>query len=85
MKKIAFLIGMAVLSCLTTMAQQRHLMLVHTSDTHSCIEPISKKVSDTAQADKRGWMRRAALLRQCRTRNPELLLLDCGDFSQGSG
>ena len=84
MKKIAFLIGMAVLSCLTTMAQQRHLMLVHTSDTHSCIEPISKNFSDTAQADKGGFMRRAALLRQLRKQNPELLLLDCGDFSQGS-
>ena len=75
---------MAVLSCLTTMAQQRHLMLVHTSDTHSCIEPISKNFSDTAQADKGGFMRRAALLRQLRKQNPELLLLDCGDFSQGS-
>ena len=84
MKKIAFLIGMAVLSCLAAMAQQRHLMLVHTSDTHSCIEPISKNFSDTAQADKGGFMRRAALLRQLRKQNPELLLLDCGDFSQGS-
>ena len=84
MKKIAFLIGMAVLNCLAAMAQQRHLMLVHTSDTHSCIEPISKNFSDTAQADKGGFMRRAALLRQLRKQNPELLLLDCGDFSQGS-
>ncbi len=75
---------MAVLSCLAAMAQQRHLMLVHTSDTHSCIEPISKNFSDTAQADKGGFMRRAALLRQLRKQNPELLLLDCGDFSQGS-
>ena len=75
---------MAMLSCLAAMAQQRHLMLVHTSDTHSCIEPISKNFSDTAQADKGGFMRRAALLRQLRKQNPELLLLDCGDFSQGS-
>lgn len=84
MKKNIFVIGMTVLFCLTARAQQKRLMLVHTSDTHSCVEPVSKNSSDTAQADKGGFMRRAALLNQLRKEHPDLLLLDCGDFSQGS-
>ena len=84
MKKNIFVIGMTVLFCLTARAQQKRLMLVHTSDTHSCVEPVSKNFSDTAQADKGGFMRRAALLNQLRKEHPDLLLFDCGDFSQGS-
>ncbi len=84
MKKTIYLACMAALLGLAAEAQERHLMVVHTSDTHSCVEPISKNFSDTAQADKGGYMRRAALLRQMRKERPDLLLLDCGDFSQGS-
>lgn len=65
-------------------AEERRLLIVHTSDTHSCIEPISPNFSDTLQANKGGYMRRSALLRQLRRESPDLLLLDCGDFSQGS-
>ena len=68
-----------------TFAQERKVFLVHTSDTHSCIEPISPNFGDTAQANKGGYMRRVALLDQMRKEHPDnLLLLDCGDFSQGS-
>lgn len=63
-------------------AQQ--LTIVHTSDTHSCIEPISKQDVNPEQADKGGYVRRASLIRQLRQETPDLLLLDCGDFSQGS-
>ena len=84
MKKNIFVIGLTALFCLTARAQQKRLMLVHTRDTHSCVEPVSKNFSDTAQADKGGFMRRAALLNQLRKEHPDLLLLDCGDFSQGS-
>ena len=63
----------------------RSLFIVHTSDTHSCIEPISPNFSDTAQANKGGYMRRVALLDEMRSKHPDdMLLLDCGDFSQGS-
>ena len=66
-------------------AQPKKLFIVHTSDTHSCIEPISPNFSDTAQADKGGYIRRISLLRELREEHPgEMLTLDCGDFSQGS-
>lgn len=66
-------------------AQEHKLFLVHTSDTHSCVEPISPNFSDSAQANKGGYMRRVVLLEEMRREHPDnLLLLDCGDFSQGS-
>lgn len=84
MKKIIPIICLAITSCLASSAQERHLLVLHTSDTHSCVEPVSRNFSDTAQADKGGFLRRAALIKQLRKERPELLLLDCGDFSQGS-
>ena len=66
-------------------AQEHSLFIVHTSDTHSCIEPISPNFGDTAQANKGGYLRRVVLLEEMRREHPDnLLLLDCGDFSQGS-
>lgn len=66
-------------------AQERKLFIVHTSDTHSCIDPISPNFGDTAQADKGGYLRRVALFEQMREEHPDnALFFDCGDFSQGS-
>ena len=62
----------------------KSLFLVHTNDTHSCIEPLSLLLADTAQANKGGYLRRAALFRDLRQAHPDLLLVDAGDFSQGS-
>ena len=42
------------------------LRIVHTNDTHSCIMPVSPHSSDTALADKGGFVRRAALVRDLR-------------------
>ena len=62
----------------------RQLFIAHTNDTHSCIEPLSPLLADTAEADKGGYLRRAALLRDLRRQHPDLLLLDVGDYSQGT-
>ncbi len=74
------------LSCVGFLsAQDKTLFLVHTNDTHSCVEPMSPNMSDTANADKGGLMRRAVLVERLRREHPEdMLLFDCGDFSQGS-
>ena len=60
------------------------LTLVHTSDTHSCVEPISPLDIKPQQADKGGFIRRVSLIKELRKEHPNMLLLDCGDFSQGS-
>ena len=67
------------------LAQDRSLFIVHTSDTHSCIEPVSPNFTDSAMADKGGYMRRIVLFEKMRSEHPgNALFFDCGDFSQGS-
>ncbi len=70
--------------CASAMLQAQTLTIVHTGDTHSCVEPLPKNFADEAQAGKGGYVRRATLLRQLREQSPDLLLFDTGDFSQGS-
>ena len=63
--------------------QNRQLTILHTSDTHSRIDPIPTSASEKA-AGLGGVVRRATFLKQYRTEHPDLLLFDCGDFSQGT-
>lgn len=67
---------------LSSSAQQKHLLILQTSDTHSQLEPVDQ-VGDR-DCGKGGTLRRIALLEQMRKEHPHLLLLDCGDFSQGT-
>ena len=63
---------------------QKTLTILHTNDTHSCIMPLSKNLADTLQAGRGGFLRRIAMLKEERRKDPNLLLFDSGDFSQGS-
>lgn len=63
--------------------QTKTLTLLQTSDTHSRIEPIDVHAADK-YAGMGGFVRRAALLDQFRENNPDVLVFDCGDFSQGT-
>lgn len=63
---------------------QKHLEVLHTNDTHSCIMPLNPNLADTAVAGRGGFLRRVAMIREERAKNPDLLLIDSGDFSQGS-
>ena len=68
---------------LTTYAQKQ-LTILHTSDTHSCILPLNKNLADTLFAGRAGFIRRINMLKEERKKDPNLLLFDSGDFSQGS-
>ena len=84
MKKfIIYSISLLFFSLLDTQAQTK-IQILHTSDTHSCVEPLSKSYPEEAKADKGGYLRREVLVSDLRKQNPNTLLLDCGDFSQGS-
>lgn len=61
-------------------AQQRELVILHTNDTHSQIEPYTYK----ADTNVGGFLRREALIRQVRQQHSNVLLFDAGDFSQGT-
>lgn len=65
-------------------ARGRKITILHTNDTHSCIYPLNRHLADTLLAGRGGFVRRAEMVRQELRKEPELLLLDSGDFSQGS-
>lgn len=65
-------------------AQGKRLVILHTNDTHSCIYPLNKHLADTMLAGRGGFIRRAVMVGEERGKHPNLLLLDSGDFSQGS-
>lgn len=57
------------------------ITILHTNDTHSQIEPITQGKRDGNHA---GYARRMGLIEQERLQDPALLLVDAGDFSQGT-
>nr|AKF17205.1 hypothetical protein [uncultured bacterium Csd4] len=65
-------------------AQDKQIVILHTNDTHSCIMPLNPNLADKSIAGRGGFLRRLEFLRQQREENPDLLLFDSGDFSQGS-
>ena len=65
-------------------AQGKQLVILHTNDTHSCIYPLNKHLADTMLAGRGGFIRRVVMVGEERGKHPNLLLLDSGDFSQGS-
>ena len=83
MKIKNILLGCLFLLVLPSFAQ-KHLEILHTNDTHSCIMPLSKNLADTMLANRGGYIRRISMLKEERKKNPYILLFDSGDFSQGS-
>ncbi|WP_410544080.1 metallophosphoesterase, partial [Xylanibacter rodentium] len=69
---------------LSGMSQTRELVILHTNDTHSTVLPLSANLKDTLKVGRGGFLRRVAMIKDERAKNPDLLLFDSGDFSQGS-
>ena len=68
-----------------TATAQKQLTILHTNDTHSTILPLNPNLEDTMKAWRGGYLRRINMLKEERRKDPDLLLFDSGDFSQGSG
>ncbi len=85
MKKILFVFTICLVCASATMAKgKKELTILHTNDTHSCILPLSENLADTMLAGRGGFLRRIAMLKEERAKDPDLLYFDSGDFSQGS-
>ncbi len=84
MKRILTIITIALAITATAAAKGKSLLILHTNDTHSCILPLNPNLADTMLAGRGGFMRRAAMINEQRKHDKKLLLLDSGDFSQGS-
>lgn len=82
LKVILFVL--ALLLPTLSVSAQKHLTILHTNDTHSCVIPLSVHLADTLQAGRGGFLRRIAMLKEERRKDPGLLLFDSGDFCQGS-
>ena len=86
MKRLHLIIFIALLSGLTAGAKKhKQLVILHTNDTHSTILPVSPNIDDKGIAGRGGFLRRVNMIKEQRQQNPDLLLFDSGDFSQGSG
>lgn len=84
MRRIVMMIALLLVVACGSAKGTKKITVLHTSDTHSCILPLNKSLADTLLADRGGFLRRIAMLKQERQKEPNLLLFDCGDFSQGS-
>ncbi len=67
---------LALLLPTLSVSAQKHLTILHTNDTHSCVMPLSVHLADTLQAGRGGFLRRIAMLKEERRKDPGLLLFD---------
>ena len=65
--------------------KHKQLVILHTNDTHSTILPLNPNIDNKDIAGRGGFLRRINMSKEQRSQNPDLLLFDSGDFSQGSG
>ncbi len=71
-----------VLLCAACATQPPHLVIVHTNDTHSQIDPAA--LNDRYNPGEGGVEQRAAIIATMRDSFPGLLYFDAGDMVQGS-
>ncbi|HHV84669.1 MAG TPA: bifunctional metallophosphatase/5'-nucleotidase [Petrimonas sp.] len=81
-KKYFSLLLTTVFMCGTFVFGQKNIVILHTNDTHSRIEPIPE--SDRFAGNKGGVVRRMKFIEQVRQENKNVLLFDAGDFLQGT-
>ncbi|MCQ2286216.1 MAG: metallophosphatase [Bacteroidales bacterium] len=81
-KQNIFFILFLAAQLLTACAQEKHftMTILHTNDTHSQIDPCN----DKGLTDVGGVERRSGFINEVRATDSCVLLLDAGDFSQGT-
>ncbi|MEM7531793.1 MAG: 5'-nucleotidase C-terminal domain-containing protein [Chloroflexota bacterium] len=60
------------------------LVILHSNDTHGHLKPLPSPTPTMPQRTLGGYARRATFIAQQRAMHPNVLLLDAGDFYQGS-
>ncbi|MDD4609357.1 MAG: metallophosphatase [Bacteroidaceae bacterium] len=82
--KHSLLLTLLFLTLSLSAQKEVQLTILHTNDTHSQIEPITRRCNTSELSEKGGYIRRATLVDNYRAKDKDLLLMDCGDFSQGT-
>ena len=83
-RRLTLLLAMSLWLLAANAQKTKTLTILHTNDTHSCILPLNAQLADTMLAGRGGYLRRMALIEEERKQDPDLLVIDSGDFSQGS-
>lgn len=84
MRIFRFTIALLLLSAvnLSQAKEKIKLTILHTNDTHSQVEPTD--VSTLKTSDMGGYARRMGVIKQIRSEASNVLLVDAGDFFQGT-
>ncbi len=82
MKQLYILIFLLCFQLAAFSADKVKLVILHTNDTHSQVEPSEK--SSLATSDMGGYARRMGVIEKIRSEEKNVLLFDAGDYSQGS-
>lgn len=81
-KKIIGIAAVCLSVAFCAEAQQGRIVILHTNDTHSQIEPFAP--SHKTYGDMGGVVRRMAVIDSIRNAEPNVLLVDAGDAIQGT-
>ncbi len=84
MKKMYFLLLFCFAASVLTAQEVKEVLILHTNDMHSRIEPFHDNYADTLLAGKAGMIRRAHFVKEQRQAHENVLLFDSGDFCQGT-
>lgn len=77
MKTKILLLSVFIISSFAVGSQTTKLVILHTNDTHSQVEPATSN-------DLGGYARRLGVINQIRKEEKNVVLLDAGDFLQGT-
>ncbi|MCD7978240.1 MAG: metallophosphatase [Tannerellaceae bacterium] len=80
--KYYFIVCFWMMAMMLQAQEQKELVILHTNDTHSRIEPLP--ATDFYNPGKGGVVNRKAVIDSVRAVNPLVILLDAGDFVQGT-
>ncbi len=82
-QKLILLVTLLYIPFLLLFSQQNNkLVILHTNDTHSQLEPTAPDA--VRYPDMGGYARRLGVINQIRQEEANVLLVDAGDFSQGT-
>ena len=82
MKQLHVLIFLLCFQFAAFSANRVKLVILHTNDTHSQVEPSEK--SSLATSNMGGYARRMGVIEKIRSEEKNVLLLDAGDYWQGT-
>ncbi|HEY5500260.1 MAG TPA: metallophosphatase [Bacteroidales bacterium] len=80
--KLRNILSALLLLTVVLVSARTPLVIIHTNDTHSQLEPFAE--GEGYDAGNGGILRRECLIREVRSQGPNVLVFESGDFVQGT-